>query len=320
MRFQSSVTLSLFLLLFGFNSIAQNLVKNPYFDSIPATCPCDGTFSLVMGTEIAKHWYTPNRGSSDFYHSCTVAPCNNIIPNVWQGHQLPFFGDGYAGIMLRSTMFLEYAEYIQTQLISPLEEDSTYCVEFYVNLGDSSGLAISQIGLYFSNDSLVQNNFDPFLVTPQIVSPPGAYLTNTSGWTKISGEFLALGGEEYITIGRFKPKDSLQIMPSNLSASNTFLTQSYYHVDGVSVLKTGANDCDHTSSLFESVTVGNIVIYPNPTTGIFNVSGAIGNIEVFDFFGRLVLTSTTSEINMSDQPKGIYFIRVEDFVKKICVQ
>lgn len=63
-----------------------------------------------------------------------------------------------------------------------------------------------------------------------------------------------------------------------------------------------------------------ITLYPNPTSGIFAVQGATGSIKVYDLFGRLILTTTESQIDMSDQPKGIYLVRVGQAVRKLLVQ
>ena len=58
-------------------------------------------------------------------------------------------------------------------------------------------------------------------------------------------------------------------------------------------------------------------IYPNPTTGVFTIQGATGILEVYDLFGRLVLTTTEPQTDMSRQPKGIYLVRVGEAVRKL---
>ena len=60
-----------------------------------------------------------------------------------------------------------------------------------------------------------------------------------------------------------------------------------------------------------------IDIYPNPTTGQFTVQGAIGTIEVHDLFGRLVLTATEPQLDMSAFPKGVYIVRAGQAVRKL---
>ncbi len=55
-----------------------------------------------------------------------------------------------------------------------------------------------------------------------------------------------------------------------------------------------------------------IKIYPNPTTGHLSVnSKAIRKIEVFNILGeRVKVISPLQKIDISDQPKGVYFIRM----------
>lgn len=52
-------------------------------------------------------------------------------------------------------------------------------------------------------------------------------------------------------------------------------------------------------------------IYPNPSTGIINVRGfQIQEIEVIDYTGRTIKYSGTLTIDLTEYPKGIYFIKV----------
>jgi hypothetical protein len=69
-----------------------------------------------------------------------------------------------------------------------------------------------------------------------------------------------------------------------------------------------------------------IFIYPNPTSGelrIMNHELRIENIEIFDMMGKCVVTvethgraslrqqPTTSTIDISHLPSGIYFVRIQ---------
>jgi len=59
-------------------------------------------------------------------------------------------------------------------------------------------------------------------------------------------------------------------------------------------------------------------LYPNPTTGVFNVDvntfGGTALIEVYSIVGKQVFSKTISnnklEINITNQPKGVYFVKV----------
>ena len=84
------------------------------------------------------------------------------------------------------------------------------------------------------------------------------------------------------------------------------------------------------SGIEESSDNSLFMLYPNPTTGKFNMvmdnelwKKNDGNIDICNLLGEKIYQSEMpnhqSEIDISNQPKGIYFIRVE-FAEKIFVQ
>lgn len=61
----------------------------------------------------------------------------------------------------------------------------------------------------------------------------------------------------------------------------------------------------------------NFAIYPNPNNGMFTISGTkISSIEIFNMLGERVYKSeiknSDSEIDLSKQQKGIYFVQIMD--------
>ena len=78
----------------------------------------------------------------------------------------------------------------------------------------------------------------------------------------------------------------------------------------------------HDFSLANSVSV-----YPNPSNGKFQVScpkSQVSTLEIFNVMGEKFYSSTQSEIDISSQPNGIYFLRGKTsegiFSRKIIVQ
>ena len=67
----------------------------------------------------------------------------------------------------------------------------------------------------------------------------------------------------------------------------------------------------------ELLTQEEIHLYPNPTTGIVNLSNVTGSVEVFNITGRLLLTSKDSQVNLSILPKGIYMVKTGDGTRKV---
>ena len=77
--------------------------------------------------------------------------------------------------------------------------------------------------------------------------------------------------------------------------------------------------CKDTSSCHNFTVVGikrnieyGIGIYPNPTTGIITILNIEGTARVYDVYGRLVITSKTNTVDISQEDKGVYFVKIHD--------
>jgi hypothetical protein len=194
-----------------------NLVPNPGFDTF-STCPYypeSPEFSGAQQICFASPWFQPLDpvspenycgGSSDFYHSCA-----GNIPIVWSGtdYQLPYKGNGFAGISLFSpSVPVEVRESMEVPLIETLKR-KRYCVSWYVNLAGISGRGANGIGAYFSQDTVFQTGFwERILVTPQVENL--AIVTDTQNWVPFHQSFLAQGGERFMTISNFKDGDLIE--------------------------------------------------------------------------------------------------------------
>src|SRR5690606_31770862 len=55
-----------------------------------------------------------------------------------------------------------------------------------------------------------------------------------------------------------------------------------------------------------------VTVYPNPTTGIFNVESDldIKQMEVYNSLGQKVLTTSNRHINLQTAANGLYFVTV----------
>ena len=53
-----------------------------------------------------------------------------------------------------------------------------------------------------------------------------------------------------------------------------------------------------------------ISVYPNPVRNTLNIEGELESVEIYDVFGKLVLTSTKNTINTSDLANGIYVLNI----------
>ena len=213
-----------FCFLFG---NAQNLVKNPGFEA-RYNCPF-GQGELFE----CQNWFNPTMSSPDYFHLCS--PINLVPTNIW-GYQFPHTDSAYAGFYSYGTGNINIREYIEGELIQPLDSGKKYCFEMYLSLCDICQVSAGPIGVYFS-DTLVYLPLDsasgwyihylPF--SPQLEFTA---VTDTAGWVLVQDTFIATGNERYLIIGNFR------------TGVNTVIDTlfpiiagygSYYYVDDVSV-------------------------------------------------------------------------------------
>ena len=222
----------------------NNLVFNPGFEEHRR---CPEKIDPVGTLTIVDAWFQPTKGSADYYNTCGAKDC--FVPTNKLGIQYPHSGEGYCGIYCSKT---NYREYLQTQLKEPLKAGEKYRLSFFVSLSEYSAGAVSTIGGLFTRDcpsdttrgllmkkevkqitpKISQVTAIPY--SPQVVNDYDNVLFNTSGWEEIAGNFIAEGGEEYLTIGNF-----FTAANSNLADDSVLLTYllpgAYYYIDDISV-------------------------------------------------------------------------------------
>ena len=67
-------------------------------------------------------------------------------------------------------------------------------------------------------------------------------------------------------------------------------------------------DCNSTS--IHNQDSESFSIYPNPVKDILNIEGVFEVVDIFDMFGKLVLTSTKNSVNTENLSDGIYIINI----------
>jgi hypothetical protein len=204
-----------------------NLVPNGDFESY-TNCPyADSQFNF------AWPWFIPTDGTSDYFNSCGGPGSPVSTPTNVVGVRTPLSGQAYAGAFVYGTNFgNSYREYLEVPLTSPLVAGQQYRVSFNVSRSPFYGYAVAEIGARLSTGPIVSNIYTGVLnVVPQVVNPSTNVITSTTNWTLIQGVFTAIGGENYLTLGNFRP-DPL--------TTTTFIggfdgSHSYYYVDDVAV-------------------------------------------------------------------------------------
>jgi len=266
---------------------------------------------------------------------CSNSSLGSVPSNVF-GFQSPHTGNAYTGIytfIRADTSSVYYAtnhnlrDYLQVQLSSSLITSTKYYMTFYVSLADSEQYACNNIGAYFSDSSLIYSPTGRKVksyLTPQVTNDTANHLTDKINWMKISGSFIAKGGEQYVVIGNFIDDAHSDSIFVNSSASKAHIwTASYYYIDDVIV----SADSNYADSLFTGVkpivrpSSSKTFVYPNPANSQLNIEvelakNQVDNICLYNTIGEKVIcfelknNLTTSSI--ANLPSGIYFYRITD--------
>lgn len=241
--------LGMLIIIFTFNVRAQNLVQNGSFEENNA-CPV-GLDELVL----CDHWLPcgTNHPSPDYFHSCS-SPHRMGIPNNAFGHQYARSGQAYAGLIAYLTIDQEnkknwelsnnHREFIQTYLTYPLEEGKTYYAEFHVSLVEDCDYGIANLGLLLTDETpeLTWPKIQFGYFKPQIRHDSHEVIDNNKVWTKISGTFIAKGGENVLTIGNFDNDDATWVKKNKSAKLNNIFRKkflpkmAYYYIDDVKVV------------------------------------------------------------------------------------
>jgi hypothetical protein len=276
-----------------------NLVPNPGF-SVYSICP-----SGQNHLNYAIPWFNPSvmPGSPDFWHTCSNAVPSNSL-GFYQADHTNTNG-GYAGIVSYAPGS-NWREYLEVELLNPLLSDSLYCVEMVVSLSEQCGIAISNLGIYFSDSAMyLSTNFN-FPVIPHFENPDSNILLDYANWMTIRGYYVAHGGEKYILLGNFRDSASTNYLLLNQNLSQF----AYYLVDDISV-----NLCDSTIAITEKALGEAINISPNPFVESIHIKysrlAANSKINIFSSTGKLHLVSEYKEIlNLSQLPSGFYILEL----------
>lgn len=293
---------TIFLLLTCTICFGQNLVPNGDFETYTS---CPSYFSQI---NLATPWMTPSTGSPDYYNQCSTYSGTGIPNNNW-GFQLAHGGDGYSGIVLYQSALHNTREYIEVHLTDTLKANDCYHFEMYANLGNNCSYTCNDIQVYFSDTIVSGIPHNGCIPVPFQINNAGANFDSLT-WTLVSGDYTAMGGESYLTIGNFK-YDSL----SNITFISAFLIQpnAYVYIDDVSLVQipcyTGIN---------EPNTNVHSTIYPNPFSDEFSIQ--INNylpaeIILYDVLSRKVLhrTFTNSTTIYTEQLRtGIYIYKLRN--------
>ncbi len=217
----------------------QNLVPNYSFEDY-TTCPSGANLYNVRNNCQPDLWYKPDLKLAAYYNACAVDPADySYVPNhlLTSGlsYQLARTGVAYIGMFYYNGA--DSRNYFQVKLTDSLKKNKCYYAESYVSLGNSWKRACNNQGMLFTKQAVyVDTNAIPLVkllpANPQVVNHGNSIISDTLNWVKVSGVFVAEGGEQYLTLGNFK--NNLQTASAVVNPSGGYDGAGYY-VDDVSV-------------------------------------------------------------------------------------
>ena len=268
--------------LVSFTSTAQNLVPNGSFEEY-SQCPdsreaSDGQFERCTGW-----WYPTNYsvGSPDYFNVCNNSG-NGIVgvPNNEFGYQHAFDGNAYVGLgafeySLNSNEVFA-VELISAKLFDKLKPCHSYHFSMRINLADRATHGISKLGVLIAQDSLYINT----LADWESIEPTWANsssLFDTSEWISLEFDYLANGGERYVTIGYFGEYDETELIFNDSLGINIYNSYfPFYYIDSVSLFEveevenclpnlpnvfTPNNDFSNDSYSIEGLDVAELIVF-----------------------------------------------------------
>jgi hypothetical protein len=284
----------------------QNLVPNYNFEHF---IQCPDTASIGLYANLDSTWYC--YASADYFNTCDQTAYFGIPTSIF-GFQPPMNGNGYTGILAYLPNYTG-GEYLQIKLTNPLTAGQTYYVQYYVNLANISRYAIENMGAMFTDTVFdLQTSSISTWSVPQIENPAGTMLSDTINWTRVSGSFVANGGELYMTLGNFR--DESHTVKEYLGGTGSLNLEAYYYIDDVYVATTPAIGINEIKK-FEI----NPQLYPNPSDGNLTLeydSNEFGELIIYSMTGKVVKTLVltngikTLAIDVQDLQAGMYLYEI----------
>lgn len=308
------------LILWCWGAVGQNLVPNPSFEY---STGCPTSYGQIWRVE---PWIKVGGGGlMTYYNECGPIQCG--VPYNRVGVSTAHTGGSYADLALvynnHALPASSEGNFLGTPLTDTLVEGKKYQVELYLSLWDSARFAAKNIGVYFSNEQPPSEGETLVTFIPQ-VRYEGDFLTDKVGWMRIAGEFIAEGGETFMTIGNFDGyhnSDTLNLHEGGIIAGGGVVNIGYwelaaYYIDDVSVVE----DTTYHVGIDERDTPY-LSIHPNPATDNVTIAHSgpqrLVDIHVFDVVGRTVHTETRlsenrMQLDLAHLPSGQYVISLFD--------
>lgn len=271
----------------------ENLVENPSFESTK------GKLKRLKQVNKAVDWLSPTKLRADLFSTSAGGTEIGVPMNIY-GKEDAADGENYAGIIAFTYRGKDPRTYVFSQLKEKLEKGVRYCVSYKVSLADLSKYAINNLGAHLSKKPFeVEGKHDIVLGKKETVVKvaDNKIFEKRYSWEKMCGEYIAEGGEKFITIGNFDETKNTKFL--KLRKKKDFrgsqVPMAYYYIDDVQVkvVEEGEScDCDEVDE-----TTIERVVYSKQNTSLdgFTEDEKINNSTVYFAYLKSELTPQAKE-------------------------
>jgi outer membrane protein OmpA-like peptidoglycan-associated protein len=217
--------------------VSDNLVANPSFED----CNIKTLKAYGQLNELCSPWFSPNKTSADLFAE-GVKGTKVVAGTNDYGKQSPMDGTCYGGFRAYTKDPKKSRTYLETKLTTRLEKNQLYCVRINVSLADLSKFAVNNIGVFFSDRKIQNQNDFALTFTPQVTEKSNKVINNLDGWETICATFIATGNEEYIVIGGFGEDGKMKVekVKKPAGVTGTVLNDAYYFIDNIEIVPVDA--------------------------------------------------------------------------------
>lgn len=203
-----------------------NLVQNPSFENFRNKNPdLNAEASIVFRNYLSK-WGSPTKSTPDLIYNYN----DGVSDQARTGEKM-------VGLLTHnpnSKRSDTWREYTQTKLSQTLEEGKIYHIEFWVKRHRQANMASNNIGAYLEKAPIVEKNYEPITGVPLAINQTNIINPGEPQWEKISGDYTAFGGEQFMIIGNFYNNENT-IFKSVKNIGEPAWENPYYLLDDVSV-------------------------------------------------------------------------------------
>ncbi len=309
-------SIAILFLLMPILGLSQNLVPNPSFEEYDM-CPTE-----FGQTERASYWHSALE-SPDYFNACSPSSdVNNIaidVPINGMGFQEAATGSAYLGLF---SFFIvdDYREYVQCELISPMQAGTTYYFSMKCSRAEGYGfpydhfnLASNNLGVLFSTQEYLASS-NPLIANNYAHINFEQVVLDTNNWITFNGQFVADQSYAYMSLGNFFDSTMTDIVGTDASAIE-YPYGSYYLIDDICLSE------NPFCSLFDDIE--NII--PDFEYSIHEGQLNIINqnqlyLQIYSCLGELIYDSIlqphNSSRDLSAFETGLYLIVFQDELKR----